>query len=330
MHAATGQGRAVDPSHDRRAIEPFHRTISVTATPSPLRGIALMLLSTLAFAMQNAVVRHVATELDPLEVLFFRTFFGVVVLLPTMLRHGFTPWRTQRLGLHAFRALINGVSTLLYFIALTLSPLATVAALFFSAPLFASVLAILVLREAVRLRRIIAIAIGFVGTLIIIRPDLGMIDLGAMCTLAAAATFGMIIVTIKVLSRTESSLTTTLYAAALQTPFAFIAALPVWQTPDLIQLAWLLATGALGSVGYLTMTQALKEADVMTAMPFNYSRLIWTAIVGYVAFGELPGVDTWIGGTIIFVAASYVAYREHQATRGTPPTAQSTSKPPAA
>ena len=181
-----------------------------------------MLLSALAATAMNASVHHMANELDPVQISFFRALFGFVVLAPVFLRHGWGPLRTRRLGLHALRGLLNAGAMISLFVALGLIPLAKFAALVFTAPLFVTVLALVFMGERIRGRRIGALVFGYAGTLLILRPDSGALDPGSLVVLAGAASWALAMIVMKVLARTESSLTATLYYGVFVTPIAFL------------------------------------------------------------------------------------------------------------
>jgi len=207
------------------------------------------------------------------------------------------------------------VSAMLFIAGLSLAPLAKVTALNFSAPLFAAVLAAVILKEVLRVRRIVALTVGFAGTVIVLRPWDGAFDLGAAFVLlsAVAWAFGMIV--IKILMRSESSVTTTILTTVLSTPFALAAALTVWQMPTATQFLWLTGIGGAYAASQLAFAQALKEADLTALLPLDFLRLIWAALLGYVVFAEVPEAATWIGGAMIFIAATYIAYRERRTRR---------------
>lgn len=288
------------------------------------RGMAFMLLSTLSFTLMNGVIRHLSGDLHPFEIYFFRSLFGVVFFLPLLVREGIEPMRTSRLGLHVLRGTVTGVSMLLFFLALKYTPLAKVSALFFVTPLFGAVLAMLILREAIRLQRILALVAGFAGMLVIIQPGTGALDFGAVLVIASAILASFAIILIKRLSTTESSVTVTIYTGLVSTPLALIAALTVWQTPSLEQLAWMALIGAMGSIAQLSMVRALALADATAVLPLDFTKLLWSALIGYLLFVEVPAVTTWIGGAMIFAAAVYVAHGERQAQSG-----NAHSQPPA-
>lgn len=282
----------------------------VGAAPGPVRGMALMLLATFLSAVMIGCARAVSAEIHPNEITFFRSIVGFLVFVPIFFRHGLEPLRTRRIGLHATRGVIHAAASLLFYLGVAMSPLAKVTALFFSAPLFAALLALLVLRETVHARRVAAIAAGFAGTLIVMRPGTGAFDAGAYVIVASAALWGLALAIIKALSRTESSLTMTLYMGIFMTPISLVAAVPYWQTPNLEQLAWLIAVGVLGGLDHWVLAQAYKEADMTAVLPLDFTRLLWTSLIGYLAFAEVPDAWTWIGGAVIFAAAAYLSVRE--------------------
>jgi drug/metabolite transporter (DMT)-like permease len=300
--------------------------LSMKGLSANLRGIILMVVSTVGFAAMHAAVRHLSGELHPFEIVFFRNAFGLLALAPWFLRYGLAPLRTRHLPLHGLRAGFNIFAMSAYFYALSITPLAQVTSLSFTVPLFATLLAMVVLGEVVRVRRWIAIFFGLVGTLVILRPGLAEIDQGLLLALSSAALWACALTVIKVLSRTDSSVTITCYMVLLMAPISLVPALWVWQWPTGQQLLWLVAIGVVGTLGQLVMTQALKEAETSVIMPFDFFRLIWATLLGFLFFAEIPTFFTWIGAGIIFASSSYIAYREHKVTRAPPP--QSVARPP--
>ena len=292
---------------------PLSTVRGLYASTSPaVRGMALMLAATVCFSAMHGAIRHITIggDLHPFEAAFFRNLFGLVVLLPWFARVGLGPLRTERLKLHALRGLIQVVAMLAFFMALSLAPLAEVSALSFTAPLFASLGAILLLRERMRLRRWTALIAGFAGALVIVRPGFAAIHAGLLLTIFASALWASALLVIKVLARTDSAVTITAYMGLFLTPLSLVPALLVWQWPSGEQLAWLAAIGALGSFGHLAMAQAFREADATAVLPFDFTRLIWATIIGYFAFAESPDLWTWVGGSIIFASTTYIAFRE--------------------
>ena len=289
-------------------------------SPNPIKqntmfGIVLMLISTIAFAAMHACVRHLSDDLHPFEIAFFRNLFGVFMLAPWFIRFGLTPFHTQKLRLHFVRAGLNIFAMLSFFMAVSMTPLARVQALSFSAPLFATLLAIVLLRETVGLRRWLALIVGFAGAMIIIRPGLEAVDTGSLLVLFSAAVWAVTLIVIKTLSRTDSSVTITVYMVLLMTPLSFIPALFYWQWPTLGQLGWLVLVGIFGTAGQMLVAQSFRYAEATAVMPMDFMKLIWGALLGYLIFSEVPDSWTWLGGTVIFAGATYLTYREHQLKR---------------
>ncbi len=279
------------------------------------RGIVLMMLSTLGFSTMHVMIRYLSGALDPIQIAFFRNFFGLIVFLPWFLRYGLAPLRTKQLKLHALRAGLNVCAMFAFFSALGMTPVAQVTALGFTAPLFAALLSVVVLGEVFRLRRWTATLCGFLGTLVILRPGFAEIDLGSLLVLISALLWGFTLMVIKVLARTESSITITSYMNILLTLLSLVPALLVWRTPEGVQWLWLLAIGVVGTLSQVAITQSLKEADTGVVMPFDFFKLIWVAIMGYLFFGETPGLFVWLGGAIVFASATYIAIRESRLAR---------------
>lgn len=278
--------------------------------PANLRAIGLMLAATVAFTAMHAMIRHVAQGLHPFEVAFFRNLFGLAFLAPWLFRYGLAPFRTSNLRLHGLRSILNLVSMLCFFSALTLAPLADVTAITFTAPIFACALAAPLLRESVGKLRWAAVALGFAGTLVVLRPGIGEIGAGPLLAVTAALLWGAAILVIKRLTRSEPSVTITAYMMIFLAPMSLAAAIPFWTWPSMEQCAWMLALAAFGTAGHLFLNQALKEGETSVVTPVDFVRLVWAAVIGYLVFGELPDAMTWIGGAMICASAGMIAWRE--------------------
>lgn len=272
-----------------------------------------MMLAAFGSSAMNGLIRVLSTDLHAFEIAFFRNLFALLLLVPLVWRAGVASLRTRRPGLHALRGVLNAIAMLSFFYAVTVTPLATVAALNFTAPLFASVLAALVLREIVGIRRILGILAGFCGALIILRPGIASPSTGELLVLLASAAWAAALVDIKVLARTDTPLTITAYAALFLTPICLVAALPVWVWPDARGLGLLVLCGVLGNVSQLSIAKAFAAAETTQALPGDFTKLIWAALIGYVFFAEQPDLWTILGGTVIFGSVLYVTYRETRA-----------------
>ena len=281
-----------------------------TVLPAPVRGALWMTAGAVALSGLTGTIRHVSSELHPFEAAFFRSFFGFVFMLPWLLRTGFRGLRTRRLGLYTLRGLATVLATLAWFSALALMPLAEVVALSFTAPLMAAAGAVLFLGETVRVRRWTAIAVGFAGVLIMIRPGVETLSPGAPLALLAALAMAVSMLFIKVLARTEPIEAIVTYMLVFLTPASLIASLFVWQNPSPGMWPWLVAMGAFGTAGHLCLTRAFATTETTVVLPFDYLRLPFVALIGFAFFAEVPGVFTWIGAGVIAAASAYLAHRE--------------------
>ena len=271
-----------------------------------------MILATLLFSIMHASIKHISSEIHPFEVAFFRNLFGLVVIAPWFIKYGIKPLITNRIKLHFLRSVFNVIAMLTFFYALSVSPLAEVASLSFTAPLFATLLAIIFLGEKIGIRRSAAIIIGFIGAAIIVNPDYKTINIGHMCVLISASIWSVSLIFIKILGKTESSVTITSYMVLFMIPLSAIAASFYWIMPSLNDLLVLAIIGITGTYAQMLLAQALKEEDTVVIMPFDFLKLVWAVLIGYLIFSEVPQVNTWIGSIIIFSSTLYVAYRERK------------------
>ena len=274
------------------------------------QGVALKLLATFCFACLGAIIRLNTPALHPFEIVFSRNLFGFLALVPLLLRAGIHSLRTAKMSFYLLRSAISTVGMLLSFWAASLLPLAEATALSFVQLLFAGMMAVWVLAEQMRPSRWLGLGLGFVGALVVLRPGLREFSLGTGLALAAAALFAWVTIVLKILARTESSLTITAYMGLLQTPLSFLAAVWVWTWPSPEQWLWMAAMGLLGSLGQVALTQAYKLAEVTMLLPLDFSRLLWASLIGFWAFAELPDGWTWLGGALILAGATSGAYGE--------------------
>ncbi|MSO54732.1 MAG: EamA/RhaT family transporter [Rhodospirillales bacterium] len=277
--------------------------------------MASMLTSGFFIYIQLACIRYMSGEVHPFEIVFFRGVFGALVLLPVFWRQGFEPMRSQRRGMHLMRAGLHAVTLMVGFYALSLIPLADFAALTFTAPLFGTLLAWILLREPFRPTRVATLVVGFIGAWIVIRPGFAEVSAGAVMMLGSSFVSGALATTTKSLSRTESSLTITIYASFAMIPYTLVASIPFWTWPSLTALGWLALIGALGSVIQLTYAQAMRDADATLVLSLEFFKLIWASLLGFLVWREIPAIWTILGGLTIFVAVTSLAAHESRSSR---------------
>jgi drug/metabolite transporter (DMT)-like permease len=283
--------------------------------PATVRGPLFMIASCAGFACMIALIRHTAEELHPFEIAFFRNVVGMLVMLPFFLRAGPGSFKTGRFSLHLLRAALGFGSMLCWFWTVSVLPLAEAVALNFTAPLFATLFAVLILKEQVGPRRWGALIIGFVGVMVVLRPGEEAISLPALLAIVSAVLVGGSTVSIKTLSGSETPNTIVLFMVTLMTPMSVLPALLVWQTPSWNALFWSALLGLAATFSHLSLARGFAIAQASALMPYDFSRLIFVAILGYAFFGETPDLWTWIGGLVIAGSSIYVATREARGRR---------------
>jgi drug/metabolite transporter (DMT)-like permease len=274
------------------------------------QGMIWMILSGMGFVLAHVVVRHFSFQLHPFVVTFFIMLFGAFVVLPSFARHGLAPLRTARLKLHITRSVCIAIAVVSMYYALSTTPIALVTALSFLVPIFSTLLAWPLLGEKLRLRRFLAIVVGFGGSMIILRPGFADVGLGQILVIISAVFFSLSVLLIRKLGRTDSSITITSYTVILTTSLSLLPALFFWEWPNWGQLAFLAPGGIAAAIGVLLLSNALRLAATNVVMPLDYMRLLWASLLGFLFFSEIPDLFTWVGAAVILASATYIGYRE--------------------
>lgn len=290
--------------------------------PSVGRAIASMATAIFMFASMNAMIKSLGTTYPVNQIIFFRSVFALVVIWPLIAQAGgWKSLKTQRPLGHAWRSVSGALAMGCGFTALSLLPLANAAAFSFTAPFFVTILGILLLGEAVRWRRAVALVVGFAGVMVMLRPDLsvsrgaGLLDdpaaLGAMLALAGAFFAALAMIGIRRLSSTEPNTTIVFYfmvtasvGGALALPVNFV--MPV----SLMDLALLIAIGLIGGLAQVLLTNAYRQAPVAVVAPFDYTAMIWATMYGFILWGEVPDAMVILGALIVIASGVYITLRE--------------------
>ena len=289
----------------RLLLKPFF------SAPLVVQATSLMILACLVFSIMGGLIRSVADSGMPVfEIVFLRNVAGLMFILPMFMNTGLGALKTKRIGFYLSRSFFGFVSMLSWFYALTVLPLADAVALNFTAPIFTTILAIFVLREVVGIRRGSAMIVGFVGAMIILRPGLAEMSLGSYAAIMSAATMACSITCVKLLSRTEKTAAIVAWTQILILPMSLIPAIIVWVTPTVDQVLLILAIGLLATIGHLSFTKSFSLVDASIVMPFDFFRLIFAALIGFIFFAQEPDLYTYIGAAVIFASSIYIAIRE--------------------
>ena len=282
-------------------------------------AVGWMLVTGLLFVAVTGIVRHLGSDLPAVQAAFLRYVIGLGLMLPFLYRTLRIRLVPRRMGLHVLRGAVHAAGVMLWFFAMARIPIAEVTAIGFTAPLFTTIGAVLFLGERLRARRITAVVVGFLGTVIILRPGIEVIHVGALAQLAAAPLFACSFIVAKKLTETESGTVIVAWLSVFVTLALLPPALLVWRTPSVEEVLWLAATAACATAGHYTLTRAMNLAELTMLQPFMFLQLVWASLLGLVAFGEVPDIWTWVGGAAVVAAATYIAHREALARRSRPP-----------
>ena len=282
------------------------------ATADNLKGMMWMAVYSAFIAGMHICIRLVSEGMHPFEIAFFRNVFALIVLVPWFWQLGLNPLKTKRFGLLFTRGVLNSCCMLGFFMALSLGQLAEIAALSFTAPIYATLIGMVVFREKVGLFRWSAIFVGFLGVLVIIRPGFEEIGFAQVLSLTSAFGWAICMVMVKELGRTDSAVTITAYMSLVMAPLSLGPAMYYWIWPTWEQLGWLLVLGTLGGAGQLALAQSLRLAETHVVTPFDFLRLVFVSILGFLVFDQVPDIFVWVGGSTIFASVAFIAYREHE------------------
>ena len=274
-----------------------------------------MLLTGMLFVGVTVAVRYLGTSMNPVQAAFIRYCFGIVLILPLLSRAGVMSLDRDRLGFHALRGLLHGGGVILWFLAMSRIPISEVTALGFTTPIFVTLGAAVFLSERLKPYRVAAVLLGFIGALLILRPGLRVIDIGALAQLGAAPLFACSYLMAKSATRREASSMIVVLLSVFCTLTLALPALLVWRTPTLEELLLLGLTALLATSGHYCMTRALEAAEVSAVQPFTFLQLVWATILGLILFDETPDVWIWIGGAVIVGSATWMAQQEVRSIR---------------
>ncbi len=285
---------------------------------APLVGVLYMCATAIAMLPAlNAIVKYLVAEYHMVQIIWFRCVihlaFMVLLFMPAMGRRLFV---THRPWLQAIRSLTQLVTFALIWCALIWAPITTVTMVLFTGPLILVGLSVPFLRERVGPRRWAAVVVGFAGVLIVIRPGAGVVHWAALLALGGAFFYAVYQIQTRKLAGHDDPRTTAVYTILLAFVVATIAVPFFWEVPR-STVDWLafLALGVLGGLAHYFIIKAFQYAEASLLGPFDYGQLIGASILGYLMFGEIPDLWTWIGAAIIIASGLYVAHRETRAKR---------------
>ena len=275
------------------------------------RGIAYMSIAVATFTIMDALVKWLAPNYPIMQIVFFRSLFAFVPLSIFIFRTGtLASLRTRKPVGHIFRSFMGLAAMSSFFYAYANMPLANAVAISFAAPMFITALSVPLLGEAVGVRRWSAVIVGFLGVMVIVRPDAGIFDGVAVVALSGTVFMALAMIFVRKLSRTETSAAIVFYFSLSATVVSGVFMPSQWVTPNALDLALLIAVGLIGGMAQIFMTNAFRSAPVAVIVPFEYTAIIWAVLLGYFLWGDIPGLHVWFGVAIVSASGIYIVRRE--------------------
>jgi drug/metabolite transporter (DMT)-like permease len=287
-----------------------------SALPANLRGAGWIIVASAVYSGQALIVKTLGQRLDPFEIAFFRCAFGLVAVIPFL--YGTRGWTISgKPWMHVARSIVGVAGMFCGFYSVTHLPLATATAISFTKPLFLIVLAVLFLGEVVRWRRWTATAIGFLGVLIVVRPGGDVFSFAMLIALLGSFLIADVTVLVKKLSETDRNVTIIFYFGVITTIVSAVPAFFVWQNPNSLEWSLLALVGATAALGQYCSLRSFRIAEATAVMPFDYTRLLFAGLFGYLFFAEVPDRWTLLGIAVLIGSTLYIAQREMRLGRAT-------------
>lgn len=282
------------------------------------QGCVWMALCGLGFSVMAAFVKMAGQAgINTFEITFFRCLIGFLMLVPFIVKSGPQGLHTQHLKAHVLRSALGIVAMACSYLGIAKLELATYTALSFTKPLFAVLLAVIILKEDVRWRRWAATIVGFLGVLVMMQPGSGTFNPWALLALGDAMSIALLITILKRLPASETPLIMLFYYGLIATALVAPPAIYYWQWPQPMEWLYLIIIGATGALSQYWWILAFKAGEASVVAPFDYLRLLFAGTIGYIIFAELPDHWTLIGAGLIIGSTIYIAQREARIGRMT-------------
>ena len=275
-----------------------------------IKAILLTISASFFAVLMEALIRAAQYDSNVYTIGFLRFFFGLLIIFPYLVKNKFTTYKTRNLKFYIVRGLFNIPVMILGFGALVYIPFEQFKAMNFLSPIIVVLLSFLIFREKIYQYRILALIIGFLGTVIIIRPGYVEFNIGTIMVLVSLTFWSFIIILSKYVSKDDSPITMVSYQYTLMTFFALPLAIYFWETPSLYSILYVFIGAISGTILHLCLGLAYKYADLSVTQPIWFSGLIFGSGFGYFVFKEIPDLWTWIGGIVVFSSVLIITYNE--------------------
>ena len=275
-----------------------------------IKAILLTVSGSFFAVLMESLIRSAQYDSNVYTIGFLRFFFGLIIILPYLIKKKFIPYKTKNFKFYFIRGLFNLPMMILGFGALVYVPFEQSKALHFLSPIIVVLLSFIIFREKVYMYRILALVIGFIGMLIIVRPGIVDFNIGTIMILISLTFWSLIIIVSKFVSKDDSPITMVTYQYTLMTFFALPLAIFFWQMPSLQSLIFVFIGAISGTILHLSLALSYKYAELSVTQPVWFSGLIFGSAFGFFVFNETPDVWTWIGGIVVFSSVLLITYNE--------------------
>ena len=275
------------------------------------KAIMLALIASFCAVLMSVFLKLAQEDSNVFTIGFLRFFFGLLLITPFIFQSNFKIYNTINFKLHILRCIINVPMMIFGFAALTYIPLEQIKAIGFLSPILVVILSVIFLGERIYLIRTFSLILGFIGTLIILRPGFIEINIGVYMVLASALLWSCVIIITKFMSKNDSAMTILTFQYTFVTLFTLPLAIIYWNNPSFISLIYTLLAAIVGTVLHLCINNAYKLSDLSIIQPVWFTQLVFASFLGFIIFGSLPDFFTWIGAILVFISVLIITYREN-------------------
>jgi len=289
------------------------QTVATGTRSQATAGIVMMSFGVACLCVNDAIGKTLTADYSPLQILFLRNIIALpIAALIAYQLGGPAALKSHRPGAHLLRGVLWLLAATMFFTSFIYLGLAEATTLIFAMPVFVTAISALVLREPVGWRRWSAVLFGFLGVLVVVRPGFGAFQMASLLPVATAFVYALLMLSARWVDPRESVWTLMLYLVGAGAVLSALVAPFVWVPPRLEDLWLFIAIAFFGTVGITLMTQAFRLAPAVVVAPFDYTALIWATLLGYLLWGEIPDLATYLGAAIIIASGIYIVWRERQ------------------
>ena len=282
----------------------------ISSQPAAIQCAFWCLISNVLLVFQLAVVRLIADEINVFEIVFFRSLFSLIFVVPLLTKNARVLLHPNRLGIMILCGALAFVANVCFYFAAKYLPLADITAIHFTRPIFAAILAALILKETLKGARFIAICAGCIGAAIIIRPGIVELNIGILFVFGVVAAQTWNPINRRLLALSEHPDALAVWNPLCIIPLALLPTIFVWTTPSMELLAWMALIGALEMLNQRVLARAYIHGEAVVVLALHYTRLPIAAVLGFFMFGDVPEIWIWVGGGVIIAGSFFLAYKE--------------------